>query len=242
IQVVDGDPEIRRLLRMYLEDEGFHVTMANTAEEGLKSARQLRPDVIILDVLLPDQDGFHLLQTLKADPATASTPVLILSIIKERLKGLDLGAADYLIKPVGHSLLRASLHRILGRKGPSKTVLIVDDEEDTLHLLSDRLHEAGFQTIEACSGREAIEKAHNNHPDLILLDIMMPEVTGWDVMEKLKETQETASIPVVVLSAAVAEADLQRGYQMGIKQYVTKPFKIRELIHQIRRVVQEKES
>jgi len=238
IEIIDDDADILRLLKMYLEDEGFRVATAETAGRGLLLARELRPDAIILDVLLPDQDGFNLLETLKAKPETSRIPVLILSVIKEKLKGMNLGAADYLVKPVGHSLLKSTIQRILDKTGRPKTILIVDDEEDTVQLLRERLTAEGFQTVEANNGKDAILKAAAHTPDLILLDIMMPEVTGWDVMEQLQQAEGTASIPVVVLSAAVSEADVQRGYRMGIKNYVTKPFEIKELITEIRKVVQ----
>jgi signal transduction histidine kinase/DNA-binding response OmpR family regulator len=237
IEIIDDDPDILRLLKMYLEDEGFRVVTAETAGRGLLMARELKPDALILDVLLPDQDGFNVLETLKSSPDTAAIPVLILSVIKEKLKGMNLGAAEYLVKPVGHSLLKATIQKILEKSGRPKTILIVDDEEDTLQLLRDRLSEEGFQTMEASNGKDAITKATENCPDLILLDIMMPEVNGWDVMEELQRKETTASIPVVVLSAATTEADLQRGYRMGIKNYLTKPFEIKELIFEIKKVV-----
>lgn len=238
IEIIDDDVDILRLLKMYLEDEGFRVTTAETASDGLKLAHDLSPDAIILDVLLPDDDGFHLLETLKSTADTAGIPVLILSIIKEKLKGLDLGASDYLVKPVGHSILKATLQKILRPSDQPKTILIVDDEEDTLQLLRERLTQEGFQTIEATNGKDALEKAALSSPDLILLDIMMPEVSGWDVMEQLQQSQETASIPVVVLSAVRSPEDLERGHKMGAKTYLTKPFEIKELVAEVRKVVE----
>ena len=237
IQIIDHDHDIRRLLKMYLEDEGFRVMTSEDAKSGLEDAKKYLPDAIVLDVLLPDQDGFNLLEVLKTSSDTSLIPVLILSIIKDKMKGIELGAADYLIKPVGHTLLKATLQKILGEATRPKTILIVDDEEDTLNLLRQRLKEAGFRTLEASNGKEAIEKATQNAPDLILLDIMMPEVTGWDVMERLQQQKGTASIPVVVLSAAGSDADKKRGYRMGIKNYLTKPIEIRDLVLEIRKLV-----
>ena len=242
VEIVDDDPDILRLLRMYLEDEGFRTLTAETAARGMALAEEFHPDAIILDVLLPDQDGFVLLEALKSKPETVNIPVVILSIIKEKLKGMKLGAADYLIKPVGHSLLKATLNKILSNSDRPKTILIVDDEEDTLNLLRDRLKEEGFQTIEANNGKDAIEKATHSAPDLILLDIMMPEITGWDVMESLRRKEGTASIPVVVLSAASSEADRQRGYSMGISNYLTKPFEMKELISEIKKAIHHTQS
>lgn len=241
IQIIDNDADIRRLLRMYLEEEGFRVMTSEDAKSGLETAKKYLPDAIVLDVLLPDQDGFNLLEVLKTSSDTSLIPVLILSIIKDKMKGIELGAADYLIKPVGHTLLKATLQKILGETSRPKTILIVDDEEDTLNLLRQRLKEAGYRTLEASNGKEAIEKATQNAPDLILLDIMMPEVTGWDVMERLQKQQDTASIPVVVLSAAGSDADKQRGYRMGIKNYLTKPIEIRDLVLEIRKVVRQRQ-
>ncbi|MCI0412628.1 response regulator [bacterium] len=239
VEIVDDDLDILRLFRMYLEEEGFRVITAETASNGLLLARKLHPDAILLDVLLPDQNGFLLLESLKSDSETAGIPVVILSIIKEKLKGLELGAAEYLVKPIGRTLLKATLNKVLLRPSQPKTILIVDDEEDTLNLLRERLTEEGFITIEAHNGKEAIEKAIQSNPDLILLDIMMPEITGWDVMEQLKQGEGTASIPVVVLSAVSTEADKQRGYRMGIKHYLTKPFEVKALISEIKRVIQQ---
>jgi len=239
VEIVDDDPDILRLFRMYLEEEGFRVITAETASNGLLLARKLHPDAILLDVLLPDQNGFLLLETLKSDSETAGIPVIILSIIKEKLKGFELGAAEYLVKPIGRSLLKATLNKVLSKPSQPKTILIVDDEEDTLNLLRERLTEEGFLTIEAHNGKEAVEKAIQSNPDLILLDIMMPEITGWDVMEQLKQEEGTASIPVVVLSAVSTEADKQRGYRMGIKHYLTKPFEVKALISEIKRVIQQ---
>lgn len=243
IEIIDDDADILRLLKMFLEDEGFRVLTAENAEQGLMFAQQHHPDAIILDVLLPDQHGFHLLETLKSSSDTSNIPVLILSIIKEKLKGMSLGAAEYLVKPVGHTLLKATLQKILGQAmSSSKTILIVDDEEDTLQFLRQRLTEEGFRTIEASNGKEAIERASSDRPDLILLDIMMPEITGWDVMEQLQKKENTASIPIVVLSAATSENDKQRGYRMGIKQYLTKPVEVKDLISEIKKVVQSRET
>lgn len=243
IEIIDDDADILRLLKMFLEDEGFRVLTAENAEQGLMFAQQHHPDAIILDVLLPDQHGFHLLETLKSSSDTSNIPVLILSIIKEKLKGMSLGAAEYLVKPVGHTLLKATLQKILGQAmSSSKTILIVDDEEDTLQFLRQRLTEEGFRTIEASNGKEAIERATVDRPDLILLDIMMPEITGWDVMEQLQKKENTASIPIVVLSAATSENDKQRGYRMGIKQYLTKPVEVKDLISEIKKVVQSRET
>lgn len=235
VQVIDDDPNMLQLMKMHLEDEGFRVMTSDSTKHGLETARKYLPDAIVLDALLPDDDGFNLLQTLKSRHETSMIPVLILSMIKERMKGMRMGAADYLVKPVGNSLLKATLQRILGQNGG--TVLIVDDEADAVKFLRERLEEEGFHTIEASNGKDAIEKATEKTPDLILLDILMPEINGWDVMERLQENDGTASIPIVVLSAAGTVAEKQSGNSGGVRNYLSKPVEIRDLINEIKKVV-----
>lgn len=237
VQIIDDDPDILRVMKMHLEDEGFRVMTSDTPRHGLETAQKYLPDAIVLDVLQPERDGFNLLQALKAGRETSMIPVLVLSIIKEKIKGFRLGAADYLVKPVGNGLLKETLQKILGQNGDPKTILIVDDEKDTLNFLRERLKEDGFQTIEANNGKEAIDKATRETPDLILLDILMPEVTGWDVIERLAQNHSTASIPVVVLSAAGTDLEKHLGTEPGIKNYLTKPVEVRDLINEIKKVV-----
>ena len=119
----------------------------------------------------------------------------------------------------------------------TQKILLVDDEEDILDFLELILEEQGYSVIKANSGKEALAAAQMHHPELILLDIMMPDLTGWDVMQTLRQREGTASIPVVVLSAAHSDADLKKGYSMGIKNYLTKPFEIKDLISEVKKVV-----
>src|SRR6266540_1832485 len=236
VLVVDDDPDMVRTVRSYLEEEGLAVLSASTGAEGASLAADRHPDVILLDLLLPDQSGLELLQVLKRDPATARIPVLVISIMNDAVKGLTMGAADYLVKPVDRPAVVRAVTRLLGGQGePEPTVLVVDDEHDTAELIRDTLRSEGLRTQVAHDGRRALELIARKGPDLVILDIMMPEMSGFEVLEALARDQATSTIPVLVLTARGNESDVRRGLALGAKRYLSKPFDLRALIAEVRR-------
>jgi len=236
VLVVDDDPEVVRTVRSYLEEEGLAVLSASTGAEGAALAADRHPDVILLDLLLPDQSGLELLQVLKRDPATARIPVLVISIMNDAVKGLTMGAADYLVKPVDRAAVVKSVKRLLDGQGEHEpTVLVVDDERDTAELIRDTLRNEGLRTQVAHHGRQALELIARKRPDLVILDIMMPEMSGFEVLEALARDQSTSAIPVLVLTARGDESDARRGLALGAKRYISKPFDLRALITEVRR-------
>jgi DNA-binding response OmpR family regulator/anti-sigma regulatory factor (Ser/Thr protein kinase) len=236
VLVVDDDPEVVRTVRSYLEEEGLAVLSASTGAEGAALAADRHPDIILLDLLLPDQSGLELLQVLKRDPATARIPVLVISIMNDAVKGLTMGAADYLVKPVDRAAVVKSVKRLLDGQGEHEpTVLVVDDERDTAELIRDTLRNEGLRTQVAHHGRQALELIARKRPDLVILDIMMPEMSGFEVLEALARDQSTSAIPVLVLTARGDESDARRGLALGAKRYISKPFDLRALITEVRR-------
>jgi signal transduction histidine kinase/DNA-binding response OmpR family regulator len=236
ILVVDDDPSVVRSVRSYLEDEGLAVLSASTAAEGASLAVDRHPDVILLDLLLPDQSGFELLQTLKRDPATTRIPVLLISIMNDSVKGLTMGAADYLVKPVARADVVSAVRRLLDVQGAREPmVLVVDDDHDTAELIRDTLRNEGWRAQVAHHGRQALELIARKRPDLVILDIMMPEMSGFEVLEALARDKTTAAIPVLVLTARGNESDARRGLALGAKRYMSKPFDLRALIAEVRR-------
>jgi DNA-binding response OmpR family regulator len=192
--------------------------------------------VILLDLLLPDRSGLDLLQSLKKDPTTARIPVMVVSIMNDALKGLTLGAAEYMVKPVERGTIVKSVRRLLETGMPrDHTVLVVDDEDDTAEMIRDTLRAEGFRAMVARDGRQALEMIRRKRPDLVILDIMMPELSGFEVLEELRRDEGTAGLPVVVLTARGDEADAQRGLALGAKRYMNKPFDVRALITEVRR-------
>jgi GAF domain-containing protein/CheY-like chemotaxis protein len=200
VLVIDDDPNARDLMRRFLAREGFDTLTAADGEEGLRLARQFRPSLITLDVLMPRLDGWAVLKELQADPALAGIPVLMLTILDEQEKGFALGAADYLIKPFDRDRLRA----ILARHRPAAAgarVLVVEDEAGTRALLRDLLDREGCTVDEAEDGIAALARLDAGTPDLILLDLLMPRMDGFQFLEALRGLPGAAGIPIVVLTA-----------------------------------------
>lgn len=235
VLVVDDDPEMVRLLRGCLEDEGLSVLTASTAAEATSLAVDRRPDVILLDLLLPDQSGLELLKVLKSQASTQHIPVMVVSVMNDALKGLTLGAAEYMVKPVDRGAIVSSVRRLLEGTAGRPTVLVVDDERDTAELIRETLHSEGFRSLVAHDGREALELIARRRPNVVILDIMMPEMSGFEVLEALQRDRNLSRIPVLVLTARGDEADAQRGLALGARRYLSKPFDVRDLIAEVRR-------
>jgi PAS domain S-box-containing protein len=207
--VVEDDPRSAELIRVQLEAEGFTVSWAATAQKALVEASLQPPSLITLNVLIPDVDGWEFLAHLKAMPSLRRTPVVIISILADRKRGFALGAAAVMQKPISRQELYESLVE-LGlsplKKGQTLSVLIVDDDPSAVELIAVRLHGYATSIHRAYGGKEAIEMARRELPDLIVLDLMMPEVSGFDVVDALNDTSSTTAIPVVVVTAKMITA------------------------------------
>jgi signal transduction histidine kinase/CheY-like chemotaxis protein len=200
VLVIDDDPDARTLMRRFLAREGFDTLTAADGAEGLRLARQFRPSLITLDVVMPNMDGWAVLKALQADPALAAIPVVMLSILDEQEKGFALGAADYLIKPFSRERLRGLLDQHRHASGGSR-VLIVEDDDATRTLLSDMLAKEGCIVDLAQDGHAALACMKVTTPDLILLDLMMPHMDGFEFIEAMRGDATRAAIPIVVLTA-----------------------------------------
>ncbi|MBI3328460.1 MAG: response regulator [Nitrospinae bacterium] len=204
ILVVDDDPQAAKLLRLYLEGVGCRVEVAQDGEEAYDKARALRPALLTLDLLLPKVDGWDLLVRLKEEPETREIPVVIVSILDERGKGFALGATDYLVKPVNRQELMQTLQRLNlleRRSGEAVTILAIDDDPMAVELVEVILSGEGFQVLKASGGEEGLAVARREIPALIILDLLMPEVDGFAVLERLRADPATAAIPVVILTS-----------------------------------------
>ncbi|HEY0097943.1 MAG TPA: response regulator [Pyrinomonadaceae bacterium] len=202
VLVVDDDPVARDLLQRALGKAGFRVECATDGEEALQLARTLRPEAITLDVMMPGIDGWATLAALKADPALADIPVIMLTIVDDKNKGYALGAADYMTKPFDREQLAAVLAKYrraaTNRNAPA---LVVEDDEATRALLVRGLKQEGWQVREAANGRAALAQVAEEQPQLILLDLMMPEMDGFEFVQELHKLPGARSIPVVVITA-----------------------------------------
>ena len=203
VLVIDDDAAVRDLMARFLGKEGFRIVTAASGEEGLRLARELRPDVITLDVLMPGMDGWSVLAALKADAELADIPVVMLTMLDDRNLGYALGAADYLTKPIE----RERLVSVLGRYRQDLPVLVVDDDPDFRELARRMLEREGYTVIEADNGRAALDRLHDGLPGVVLLDLMMPEMDGFDFVAAVRDQPAWRSVPIVVITAKDLSAE-----------------------------------
>jgi CheY-like chemotaxis protein len=213
VLVIEDDQQFSNLLALYLRQEGYTPVQQYNGTGALERVRELRPALVTLDISLPDQDGWDVLLALKSDPRTKDIPVLVISALEDGEVALSLGAVDYLVKPVH----RDDLQTLLGRLAipvpadREARILIVDDDPDLVPLVRAMLPNEGYTLLPAYDGEEGLALARSEHPDAIVLDLMMPNMSGFEVLEELQVDAETASIPVIVLTALdVTEEERQR--------------------------------
>jgi len=198
--IIDDDPTVHDLMGRYLSREGFEVVSALNGEEGLRLAKEVRPNVITLDVLMPGMDGWAVLTALKADAELADIPVIMMTIVKDEDMGYMLGAIDHIIKPINRDRLVAILKKYQSAKLSSK-VLVVEDNAETREMMRRTLEKEGWAVTEAENGRVGLAQVAENPPALILLDLMMPEMDGFEFVSELRQNENWRSIPVVVVTA-----------------------------------------
>jgi len=211
VVVVEDDRRSFDLLRAYLEAAGVRVVGARDGEEGLDTVRKLSPAGVILDILLPGIDGWEVLARLKADPQTAPIPVIVVSLLDERGRGFALGAAEYLIKPVAKEQLLAAIYRAAAVPERKHTVVAIDDDPLAIELARVNLEPAGWTVLGAASGQEGLALIRERQPSVVLLDLLMPGMDGFEVVEALRAEPDTKTIPVVILtSKSMTRQDKER--------------------------------
>jgi signal transduction histidine kinase/DNA-binding response OmpR family regulator len=221
VLVIDDDPTVHDLLRRTLEKDGYRVEGAGNGTEGLQRARVLRPAVITLDVMMPHMDGWAVLGALKADPELAEIPVIMVTIVDDKQLGFALGAVDYFTKPIDFKRLLAVLAKYRRPVAP-QTVLVIEDDPATREMLQRTLARDGWETVEAQNGRVGLEKLDTAPPALILLDLMMPEMDGFEFMEALRQRQDRRSVPVIVITAKDLTEEDHRRLNGGVERIIQK--------------------
>jgi signal transduction histidine kinase/DNA-binding response OmpR family regulator/HAMP domain-containing protein len=237
VLVVDDDPAVRDLLKRFLEKEGFMVETASDGPAGLLRAQEMQPDVITLDVLMPGMDGWAVLTSLKADPLTADIPVIMLSIVDDHDFGYSLGVADYLTKPVDRERLLSIITRYQHGASAS-SVLVVEDDPGTRQMFVRMLEKEGWKVTEAENGRAALQQMERSRPNLVMLDLMMPEMDGFEFIVEMRKQEAWRQIPVLVVTAK----ELDPEDHMRLTGYVQKilqkgAYKKEELLGDVRDLV-----
>jgi adenylate cyclase len=239
VLVVDDDEAARDQMRRFLVREGCDVITARGGAEGLQLARQVKPALITLDVMMPGCDGWSVLQDLKADPELANIPVVMLTLADERNRGYALGAADYLLKPIERDALRKLIAKFgSAAPGSALRVLIVEDDEDTRKQWHRLLATEGCVVEEAENGRVALERIVHALPDLIILDLIMPEMDGFEFLVELHKQSAFRAVPVVVVTAATLSDEDHRRLSGGVERVLAKAaFDRNELHEELRKTV-----
>ncbi|WP_340818679.1 response regulator [Methanolobus sp. WCC4] len=207
VLVVEDESSSQEILAITLQDAGYDVKFASDGKEALELARELQPFAITLDIMMPKIDGWDVLRQLKDEKSTENIPVVIVSIVNEKDLGVIWGAFDYLVKPLDREALLSSLERLKELSSFEQVnVLVIDDEPSVIELMESMLSTEGYDVMGASSGKEGIERALSFHPDVIILDLMMPKVDGFDVINELKKHPETIDIPIIVCTAKDLES------------------------------------
>ncbi len=238
VLIVDDDEGVREFLAFELKTYGLKILQATDGRKGLEAARKERPDAILLDVLMPNLDGWETLRALKQLSETRSIPVVILSVVENRAFGISLGAVEHLVKPVERPALLLALSRagVLATKGH---VLVVDDDADVRALLEQELVAAGYRARTAAGGTEALELLRGGErPSAVLLDLMMPPPDGFEVLYRIRQDPLLRDLPVIVVTAkeltAADETTLQRSTQRIIRKSADSAQLIEEILETLR--------
>ena len=237
VLVIDDDPAQRDLMKRLLSKDGYSIRTAGGGEEGLRLAKQFHPAIITLDVMMPDMDGWSVLAALKADTELRDIPVIMLTMVDDRSRGGTLGASDYLTKPVDRQRLSQILEKFTSAKPPGP-ILLVDDDPAIRSTTRALLEKEGWKVSEAENGRVALERMKQERPCLILLDLMMPEMDGFEFAAQVRKHDEWRLIPMVVLTAH----DLNDEDRLRLDGFVEKVLQkesdsLAGVLHQVRALV-----
>ena len=210
VLVIDDEPSARDMITRMLVKDGYRVVTAANGAEGLRIAAEVAPDVITLDIMMPGMDGWAVLSKLKADPVLAAIPVVVATIIDDRNLSVSLGAAGYITKPIDREHLSEVVRRVRSTPG-LKNVLIVEDDADARKLMRRLFEKEGWSVAEAENGSVALAAIESSPPSLVLLDLMMPVMDGFEFIEQLRKRSTGRDIPVVVHTAKdLTDQDRQR--------------------------------
>ena len=221
VLVIDDDPDARDLLGRFLVKEGFHVESAANGPDGIRMAKELLPVAITLDVMMPNMDGWQVLNALKGDPELAAIPVFMVTMVENRSLGYALGVSEYLRKPIDYSRLSDLLKKYVSET-ENPQVLVVEDDESVRGVMRKALEKQGCRVLEAENGRIALDRLKVERPTLILLDIAMPVMNGFEFLHEFKQVHEWAGIPIVVLTSKDLTAEEIEQLEGQVKAVVQK--------------------
>jgi len=225
---IDDDPEVIDLLRRYLIPEGYSVKGVNSGDEGIRLALELHPAVITLDIMMPEKDGWQVLRELKDNPATSDIPVIIHSVVENRPLALSLGALEVVTKPSEPKEILSIVERAChSNKQP---IMIVDDNQDFADALKILLEVEGYKAVALYSGEDSLKDIETINPSLLILDLMMPGIDGFTVVERLRSQERWHNLPIVILSGADITIEQRQILNRNIQDFIDKGHFSKELI------------
>jgi CheY-like chemotaxis protein len=248
--LIEDSPTAADQVTRYLAGLHVETVLVGRGADAVAQALALQPDVVILDILLPDVSGWDVLTALKAEPRTRHIPVVVVSVVDNAAQARELGAAAALLKPI----TRAQLHAALGSVFPQAfaaslkalvvqpvpevqaappLILLAEDNEENIQMVSDYLGMCGYRMTVARNGAEAIARAHEEHPDLILMDIQMPGMDGLTAMGRIRADFDVAQVPIIALTALAMPGDHERCLSLGANDYLSKPVSLKHLVQRI---------
>ena len=230
VLVIDDDPAVRNMMQRLMTKEGFQVVTAVDGAEGLRLARESHPTLVTLDVLMPDKDGWTVLSEFKSDPELRDIPIIMLSVLDDKNIGFTLGASDYMTKPIDREHLASIL-----RKYRSGLVLVVEDDGLSRANMRRILESEGWQVAEAENGRAALDRIARKKPDLVLLDLMMPEMDGFELIVELNRQERSKDIPIIVVTARDLTTEDRQRLSGVVQAFLQKGrFSRNDLVQQVR--------
>ncbi len=241
ILVIDDDPTVHDLMRRFLTKEGFRVAIAPGGKEGIEMAKELKPDLITLDVLMAEMDGWSVLTALKADPAIADIPVIILTMFDDKEMGFALGASDYMTKPINRDRLVNVLRRHHHGGHQPCQVLVVEDEPSIRQMVRRVLEKEGWTVREAENGKAGLQAVAESKPAVVLLDLMMPVMNGFDFIRELRKNQDWQDIPVVILTAKDLTVEDRQQLKGNVERVLQKgDYNREQLLGEVRALVKHR--
>lgn len=225
ILVVEDNPQAAQLLCIYLAEAGYDTVVATDGDEAVEMAREINPFAITLDIMLPKKDGWQVMQELKGFQDTYDIPVIIISIVDDQSFGFSMGAVGYLVKPIDKDQLThtlSNLELMSKTQGAAPRILVIDDNPEDLKLIGSILHSEGYGVLEALDGISGVAKAIKEHPDLIVLDLLMPGMSGFDVVKALQDYPDARRIPIIICTVKELNAEDREMLNNNVRSIVQK--------------------
>ncbi len=237
VLIIEDNLQASHLIQMYLKEAGYRTETAKDGSEGLEKAKQLKPNIITLDMIMPIKDGWQVLKELKRHPICKDIPIIIISITDEKKLGFSMGAVDYFVKPVNKEELLAAIQKLpypLTKEKQHPKVLIIDDDPTAAELIQVILENEGYDVIKTTNGRDGVRMAASESPDLIILDLIMPEMSGFNVAYQLKQNPRTRNTPIIILTSMDVDEDTKEQMQGFISTIMSKSrFTKKDLLREI---------